>query len=161
MGISNPLGGGGNFEAYVPKITNQVVNNSTVMVNDNELVVALPTGSRIYRVQLDLIIANAAAVAGFKFQFTGPAGATWNGNCFMNSGSATTFTQISTISDVALPEVMAGGFTAGFGTGKLQFIGFVKLAAAVGNLQLQWAQNAADPTNTTMYKGSILSVSLV
>lgn len=142
---------------YVRRSAAQVVNNSTVLVNDNTLLSALPTaGTFGFR---SIIFYDASTTADIKFAFTIPAGATmeWGINGMATTGAAgvgdgTWLT--ATASGTAIP---VGG--SGVGTGmKAVMDGEITMGGTAGNLQLQWAQNTIDATNTSVHAGSRLEV---
>lgn len=130
------------------KTANQIVNNSTAFVNDTQLVVPIPTLSTTYA--FDLTIAYlASTTSDIKFQFTVPAGAAFS---FGGYGAATGIAAITGDAN------FAWGTTAAFGGSGFDMIttlhGTLVSAGTAGNLQLQWAQNALDASNTTVYSRS-------
>jgi len=142
------------FEALVPKIVAKVadetVNNSSAMQNDNELFIAV-AASKKYRL-LSRIIYNSNSTADMKFQFTYPVGltATYSLLC-VGSGLATwaVYEQYET----------GVGIVEGAGADRSIIInGTVAVGGTAGTLQLQWAQNTANLSNTVVKAGSYLEL---
>lgn len=130
------------------KTAAQVVNNSTALVNDTQLTVPLPTASTEYTIE-GFIHYNSSTTADFKFALVGPAGATAR---YGGSGVATTGT---TTGDGNFAVASTGGVLsyggAGVGTQMgISVYGGIQVGATTGSLTLQWAQNALDPTDTTV-----------
>lgn len=135
------------------------VNNSVVLVSDSVLVTALPTAGRF---QFDLtLFYDTAAAADIKIAFTWPAGATarWSGH-----GPATTVA--ASVGDGQWGSVIAsagaisyGG--SGVGTANTHMViirGSILMGGTAGNLQTQYAQATADPSNTIVRADSRLMV---
>lgn len=125
------------------KASNQVVNNSTVLVNDSDLF--FPIDANETRAFRFVIHAVSTAQANLKFAVSAPSGAT----CA-----------------VAVQSVSAGSGNTGCGiavsatgTGSdaiYEVTGSVVNGATAGTLQLQWAQNTGRAFNTTVYARSFV-----
>jgi hypothetical protein len=135
------------------------VNNSTTLVNDAVLLAALPTAGR-FNFSMCLFY-DSSTTADFKLAFTFPAGATarWGvhgGSTAVASGVGTGVYLTTTSSGTALT---LGGTGTGSGNVLMALVrGFILMGGTAGNLQLQWAQSAADPTDTIRRLGSSLEV---
>jgi hypothetical protein len=122
------------------------VNNSTVLVNDADFVVALPTAGTFAWRQISFY--DCVAAADFKCTYTFPAGTTqrWGVMALGNVGAANP-------GDVFVPTVTASGttvFIGGVGAGTVVwgvFEGEVTMGGTAGNMQFQYAQQVADPSN--------------
>lgn len=128
-----------------------LVNNSTVLVNDPLQVVALDTGRTYMWEAMEFY--DSAAAADIKFAFTTPTFSVmrWGGIGAATAG--TTDLQVSTA--IASGTAIAYGAT-GVGTTLMLVIqGFITTTAA-GNLQLQFAQQTADPSDTVLRNGCYL-----
>lgn len=130
------------------KTAAQVVNNSTALVNDIALAVALPAANTEYAIE-GFLNYNSSTTADFKFALTAPAGSTAR---YMGLGVVVGGT---TTGDGNYAVASTGGSLsfggAGVGTDMgLTISGGVVTAGTTGFLTLQWAQNALDPTNTTV-----------
>lgn len=134
------------------------INNSTVLVSDGVLLSPLPTAGRF---QFSFVVFYDGSAAGdFKVAFTWPVGATatWGAQGMATTGAASVgdgqFQALAT-SGTAVP-FGAGGV----GTPSLIIIGHgtINMGGTSGNLQMQYAQNTADPTNTIVRAGSRLQV---
>lgn len=139
----------------------QTVNNSTVLVNDAQLVINFPsvTGGATYLIE-GFISYTSNATADFKIGVAASPNIT--AIDFAPAGLATT--AAGTIGDLNAPVVSGG--TPAFG-GAVVAAGIVingrfNNSTGVGDaLQLQWAQNTADPSNTTVNTGSWLRITAI
>lgn len=147
-----------NMFAYVRKAATQTVNNSTALVNDTELFVALPT-TGVFGFSATLFY-SSSTTADFKIAFTNPAGSTarWGAVGLATAAVATTGDgQFAGIFAASGTPVAYGG--AGVGTSLTLLVeGDITMGGTAGNLQLQWAQNTLDPTNTDVMSRSRLEV---
>lgn len=137
--------------AYVRKTADETVNNSTALQNDDHLLVALPTAGT-FGFQMVLFY-DSSTTADFKAAFTMPAGATmlWGGvGPATTAGSSVGDGQFltTTVSGTAIPYGGAGTGTTN--TLMLVVNGEITMGGTSGNLQLQWAQNTLDATNTVV-----------
>jgi len=137
---------------YVKKTANEIVNNSTVLQNDDQLALAIEANTT-YKGKLRLIV-NSPTTADFKCKFTFPAGMTASIEGYEGSspGAASAVlvgpidqTVTAVFSTVAADQILIleGTFTNG---------------ANAGTLQLQWAQNAAVVGDTTVKANSELEL---
>lgn len=140
---------------YVRKAVDETVNNSTALQNDNELLAALPTAGT-FQFELNLLY-SATTVADIKFAFTWPAGATafWSA-IGLATGSAT-LTGDATFSTTTASgtSVAFGGIGAGTPV-PIRIFGEIVMGGTAGNLQLQWAQQNLEATNTVVHSSSNL-----
>lgn len=132
------------------------INNSTVLVADSTLTVNLAEANRTYRFG-GRIYFDGSTAGDFKMTLVFPAGTTlakWG----ILTADATTATSVSrTVVTVSGNTADVAG--AGVGTNTfVDFDGVIILGATTGNLQVQYAQRAADPTNLTVQSGSELWV---
>lgn len=149
---ANPLWAAVPTPTVAVKATNETVNNSDTMQNDDALVVAV-AASTTYAFW-GLIIYETGATPDIKVGFTVPTGAllNWNGLGGLVSTSAT----ISDVDSAAASEVFPGGATKGV----IHFSGAIAVDSTAGNLQIQWAQNTADVSDTIVYRHSFLAVAV-
>ena len=131
------------------KLADQTVNNSSVFVNDNTLVLPV-VASASYFWSLDLHF-TSGITPDFKFTFTVPSGASG-----VARGQAVDATPLVTIiaADVATTVVIPGA-AAGV---VVRAFGWLTTSTTAGNLQLQWAQNTANASNTIVLQGSALTL---
>lgn len=128
------------------------INNSAVLVNDATLVIPIEAaGDFVFGGE---IFYDSATAADFKMAFTWPgAPAQQWGGMGRNTATAT---------NIDAPVVTASGTSAAFGSMGVgtrtwvRFAGFIRNTGVAGNLQLQYAQQVADPTNLTVRAGSNL-----
>ena len=143
-------------EAYAPviirKTADEVVNNSDVLQNDDHLLLALAANEERL-IQFVLFVTAAGTTSDFKVAITVPAGADvmygfnlpqWN------PGDTAGVSQAATASGQALTLGTSNAIEP------VVLWCWVLNGANVGNLQLQWAQNTANATNTGLKKGSCL-----
>lgn len=131
-----------------------LVNNSTALVNDPLLVGAIDANAT-YQWEATIFY-DSSTTADIKFAFTTPTFTTMRWSIV---GLATT--AATNEGDVRIQTAAASGSSiqvGGIGVGTIitaKIEGFIATTAA-GNLQLQFAQQAADPTNTTIRQGSYM-----
>lgn len=130
------------------------INNSVALVNDPTLVTTLPGVTGIFRWR-DTIVYSSSQIADYKIAYTFPGTAWWGSTAGIAVGATGTTgdTQVAvtTVSGTSSPF---GG--AAVGTRTLVVLeGEVTLVGAGGTLQLQYAQQTLDATNTIpAYAGS-------
>lgn len=128
------------------KTANEVVNNSSVLQDDDHLLWTVEANS-IYQLTLNLTM-QSATTPDFKFTFTAPVGTTWTwGGTYYDTSSVL-------VSNGAFTEATTGaiGGTGAAVVDRFEYI--FTVGNTGGTLQLQWAQNAANATNTTVFGGS-------
>ena len=130
----------------IAKTANEVINNVGTLQNDDVLTFAIAASDSY------IFYANMLWVSGttpdIQFAITAPASAA----CFMG----VTDPQGST-STVVTPCGTTSGLVAGTGTNEVVILsGTVVNSTTSGNVTIQWAQNTATATNTTVYQGSSL-----
>jgi hypothetical protein len=141
----------------VAKTANQVVNNSTTLVNDLHLVAALPAANTYYHVAI-IARYTSSTTADIKFSLTLPAGATG----FIGGPGLTTAaagqTADADFEAVTIPAVRPYGGAGGATFTLVTLNATILTGANTGNCQLQWAQNALDATNTTIFAQSLMKI---
>ena len=133
-----------------------LVNNSTALVNDPLIVSSLDTGAT-YEWEATIYY-DSSTTADIKFAWTTP---TFSAMRWTVTGLATTAT--TNEGDVRIQTAAASGSSIQLGgigvatqvTAKIE--GYITTTAA-GNLQLQFAQQNLDATNTTIRNGTNLKV---
>jgi hypothetical protein len=128
----------------VRKAADETVNNSTTLQDDDEIVAALAANENVH-FQLHLRI-NSGTTPDLKIAFTVPSGATV---AFTAHPSGSTE---ATGSGTSLSLVALGANQA------LSIVGHVANGATPGNLQLQWAQNTSDVSDSKVLSDSYLIV---
>lgn len=145
---------------YKAKTANQIVNNSAAFINDTELFVPLPAANSWYNVDL-LVRYTSTTAADIKFTFTAPALATV---VMAGPGMVTTAAGQSSDADwegITAPAARPYGGAGGVTISAYKIHATVQTGANTGNLQLQWAQNTADPSNTTLFGFSTLKLEAI
>jgi hypothetical protein len=139
---------------YVRKSADQTVINSTVLVNDTELFVPMPTaGTFAWEA---MVFCASSDVADIKFALTWPAGVSAN---WGTTGLATTAT--GGTGDLTIDTEATSGNVNFHGGGSFNivvFYGDLTMGGTAGNLQMQFAQNTAEVSNTTVKARSRLRV---
>lgn len=132
------------------KTVNETVNNSAALQNDDALFVAV-VANAVYDVKLVLHY-TSGTTPDLKIGWTAPSGATmvWGGYLF-STASAFTATGNNAVGTV----VALGGLGADVSA---VFDGTVVTSTTAGTLQLQWAQNTANASDSTVYAGSFLEL---
>ena len=138
------------------------INNSTVLFSDTVLFAALPTAGRF---QFELVLFyDSSTTADLKVAFTIPAAAVirWGGvgpSTTVSGGVGTAQFSVAIGSGTTITYGGSGVGTAN--TVALIAKGNVLMGGTAGNLQLQYAQQVADPTDTVVLAHSRLHVGRV
>lgn len=137
----------------IPKTANEGVLNSAVLQNDDHLLYAL-AASEVWAFEIVLeIIQGASALPNFKYAITVPALATLAyGGTYEIPAAASATDQATAVAGTAMPVDVDDSEV------KIIVIhAIVVNGANAGNMQLQWAQNAATAgITTTVTTGSYL-----
>jgi hypothetical protein len=136
--------------AKIIKSVDQTVNNSSTLVNDDELTVALSANKR-YMIWMNVFFVSSNT-PDFKCSLTLPSGTTQKviSNDLHGFSTSEGFTD-----DPTTTTVQSLTITAEF---SLIFQGYVLTSGTAGNLTLQWAQASADASDTDVKAGSSLIV---
>lgn len=127
------------------KASDETVNGSAALQNDDELFVAL-AASTTYKIVLDLVW-NSGTTPDFKFDWAVPSGATGLYTVTATSSAALFLGSLS---------FAGGGNLDGTGSDLFsQFEGELVTTDA-GTLQFRWAQNTSTGSNTIVRAGSLL-----
>jgi hypothetical protein len=135
--------------AYLPgtpkvKTADEIVNNSAVLQNDDDLFFAVAANG-IWVVILCLK-AKSPTLTTLKIAFTIPAAASMIDTCLPPQYHAFIAGNDATV---------AAALSAMAATSKYIYLAYLYIGGAnAGTIQLQWAQNAATAENTTLEKGS-------
>lgn len=148
------------LDLWVPrptyKTTDEIVNNSTTLQDDNELIFPL-LANEVWWVHGKMFVSGNIS-GDFKFAVTGPAGAT----CEMIAtgppvgGAAPPVTRQQLLGFQALGTSVTAGAIGAAERALIEFEGAVFVSATAGNLTVQWAQNAVNANDTTVRKGSVI-----
>lgn len=143
--------------SYIRKAPDETIGNSTVLQDDDNLLVALPaTGT--FQFELNIFYASTT-VADIKFAFTFPVLAICS---WAAIGLATAATTSAGDGNFGMQNTSGTAISYG-GIGAvnplpIQFFGDIIMGGTAGNLVLQWAKANAEATNTTVFMGSNLKV---
>jgi hypothetical protein len=134
------------------KSIDETVNNSATLQNDDALVLAV-NSTATYEVS-GIIRYNSGTTPDIKFAWTAPASATFFWECIgLDTGA-------SGVTGTVSRQALAIGDTVGIGgTGNdlaASIKGILTVASTAGNLQLQWAQNTANASNTIVRANSYI-----
>lgn len=152
MAITNPLL---NEPTVVLKATDEVVNNSDALQNDDELLYAMAANTR-YEITLYIYNQSATTTPKMKGGFTVPAG------CLVAGVQWYTTTGVAGgIGNISATSLAAPWYCA---TSKacyliVQFL--LQNKAAAGNFQFQWAQNVATIEDTKVMADSLLIIRIL
>lgn len=143
--------------AYVPiagpptvvKTADETINNSAALQNDNELLIDVAANA-YYEGEI-YIFFTAAVAAGFKADFTAPAGATMRVSSFLvTTGGSVTFAATNALGSVS--GIVSAGAAAPYQNK------FMLTTTNAGTLQFRWAQNTANVSDCTVHHGSWLKL---
>ena len=147
-----------NFLAMYPhlivrKTSDETVTSSTVLQDDNQLILPL-LANEIWKFEFNLIY-SADAAGDIQISFTFPAAGRIDASVFWNtSGSAADIIKWSGTTTPATAQNLQGlGSTIRL---SLPIQGIFTNSSTAGNLTLQWAQTASSATATTVYTNSTL-----
>lgn len=134
------------------KTSAQTVNNSTTLVNDTQLLIAVPANTNC--IFTSRFLYTSGTTPDIKFGFTYPVGTTGSYTLYgiASGGSALnafhqTETSVSALEGgTAVACTMVGSFSIG---------------ANAGVVQLQWAQNTQTASNTQVLAGSFIRLDQV
>jgi hypothetical protein len=133
----------------VTKTADEIVNNSSVLQNDDHLVLAVEA-NQSYIMLLFTRGTSVTATPDLKIGWSVPAGTSMSWNSINNLGTAAT-----------AEETEASALTQNIGAGQQKGMvsaGVVIVGGTAGNIQLQWAQATATAENTTMRQGSWMAL---
>lgn len=138
---------------FARKTLDETVNNSAVMQNDDALFVSVAANTT-YKFELNLRI-TTNTTADFKSTFTFPTGLTMQYSApVITAGASAMFPFSLSQTDTVAIEGNASAFTA-------VYEGLVVVSSTAGTLQVQWAQNTANLSNTVVSAGSYLLLTKV
>lgn len=137
---------------YVRKTSDETVNNSSTLQDDDELLLAM-VASATYQLYLRLII-NSGTTPDFKAKFTVPASATGNLHCWTGSTPDTAASVLQGPFDLTT----AAAFSGVAGDQVVIIEGLIFTSATPGNLVLQWAQNVATGSDTKVKTNSFMTL---
>ena len=139
------------FWTFVRKTADEIVNNSTTLQNDDALLAAL-AANEVVAFQCAIHL-TSGVTPDIKVAFTVPSGATLRWGMVGNADPSINQTSVGASGTGILAQ------TAGVALpGHILLSGTVVNGANAGNLQLQWAQNTADASDTTVLANSWLLV---
>jgi len=132
----------------VIKSSDQTVNNSTTLVNDDTLVWAL-AANKNYRLWAHAFI-DTHVSSDFKWTFTGPTDCEIHLTVNRNYAAGASYdwhglNVLGTNVSMGTPTDTASNW---------YWFGTIMNSSNAGNLQLQWAQNVAQSFDTKMHNGS-------
>lgn len=138
----------GNTFARVVKKVDQTVNNSNVLVNDNELVIALQA-NKIYSF-FSFVYLTSTTVADWKHNWILPAGA--SGNMTAGPWASNAAQVASIIESIGISVVNTADIEC------IMTLGRVIVGGTAGSIQYQFSQNNPVVFDTKCLQGSSLVV---
>jgi len=144
----------------IRKGADETVNNSNTLQDDDDLHFAVAANS-VYLIDLTMWLTSPNNTADWKMKFTGPSGFTMLWAPEGNSTGQPIFGGTATTG--VPPTVNTESTTLSFGHNAsggpacaIHVRGWVETSASSGTLQVQWAQNTADASNSKVLKNSTL-----
>lgn len=136
------------------KTSDETVNNSTTLQNDDDLAVTGLVAGKIYRVHAVIIMHNAVSAANFKAFFT-PTGGAATGRLMWTFYDG--FTAVHVVKQSTSFSAGVALDTGGTSVNLLVVDGVFLSSTATG-LKFQWAQNVATVGDTVVEQDSILQL---
>jgi hypothetical protein len=150
------------LSAYVVKTADETVTSSATVQDDDELFMTLGVANAVYEMTAGIIYGASAAAGtnGFKYTFTGPAGAVmnWVPHVKIDTDGTNAATSIWQTSLSLTQTVSAGGAGAVGTTMTAAPKGILTVGATTGTLKLRWSQATSNATGTKVYAGSYLAL---
>ncbi|MGH6691132.1 MAG: hypothetical protein ACREF4_10715 [Gammaproteobacteria bacterium] len=143
------------------KAANQIVNNSTTLVNDTALVVPV-VANGVYSWQA-LVKWASGTTPDFKMDLALPASANHDsiGHSYFRDGAAAAGADSRMFSGAEVLAIPGAG-TSWSTQGRLTLCtGYITVAGTAGNAQIRWAQNAANASDTTVFANSWMRLSRI
>ena len=138
---------------YVIKGSDEIVNNSTTLQNDDALVSPTLPANSVW--EFELVLHNrSSTVADFKHAVIMPSGATLVAAVLFYSSAAAL-----THATYAGASLTSGGL--GAVTIDLSVKGILRISSTAGTAQVQWAQNALEVSDTTVYAESYMKLARI
>lgn len=139
---------------YAYKTGTETVNNTATLQNDDDLFLTVAASTR-YDFEL-FIVYNSGTTPDLKLGWTLPTGAT---NRYMYQFFDGT-NWVAAAGGTAVPTagVALGGFGADL---PARFKGTLNISTTAGTMQIQWAQNTANASNTSILSGSELKLTKI
>lgn len=134
---------------YARKGSNTTVNNSTVLVNATDLAFAV-AASEVWEFEF-YIIGSSGGTPDFDFALTGPAAPTYIGYAITGPAAPSA----SVIAEAFGTEIMGTGLGAGT-KGVYWIQGTLRNGANAGTVQLQFAQNTMNASDSIVYAESFV-----
>lgn len=136
------------FPLFARKTADETVNNSATLQNDNHLFLSV-AASTTYELT-GLLVYTSGATPDFKFGWTFPSGLTMRYTVLATvGGTFGTYGQVQT----AVPAIDGAGSEL-----TVPIMGIVIVSSTAGTLQLQWAQNTANASDTKLHTNSYISL---
>ena len=127
----------------VTKTSDETVNNSDALQADDELVLAVLANETLYFEYR--LVWHGDGVPDLKTGFTYPSGTTIRWEALTPGAAPLTETDVKTRSG------------AGVGVDQMDHMrGIIQVGGTAGNVQLTWAQNVADMSDTVVLAGSMI-----
>lgn len=139
-------------DGHVRKTADETVNNSTTLQNDDHLFFPIEAGERWFA-EAVLKLEGSSENADFQFDWTGPAGASFAWERYINQASflgVTTGNNPNALSSSALTIGSRNGVQA------IVLAGWFTAAGTAGTIRLRWAQNTATVENSKVLTDSFL-----
>lgn len=138
---------------FARKTSDETVNNSTTLQDDNELFVSV-AANQVYKLHL-MVGYSSGTTPDFKINFSLPSGATMPRSSFITGGTGAAV-QHGTFTGASVVGIDGQGSDA-----SLQIWGTVVMGSTAGTVTLQWAQNTLNASDTIVRSGSTLELRLV
>lgn len=143
---------------YIAKTSSEIVNNSNTLQNDNELFIALAVG--VYRIEAFIHFTTNTA-ADFRCAWTTTGTMTSIGRSVLGGGTSMTAVTDSTVRNQGLAIGTANDVTGNTTASNVVREDLLIDVTVAGTLQLQWAQQTANASDTTVTTASRMFITEV
>jgi len=151
-GFTVPAGGGGTGLTTAYKPDDEVVNNSKTLQDDDDLVFSI-AASEIWYFEF-FLNSLSGTTPKIKYALILPSGATLRACVYSINPSGAQALQL--LASASAVNIAGAGVTDGTHNVLTRIYGYVLNSTTAGTVQLQWAQNTADASDTTVKAGSYL-----
>lgn len=142
----------------IRKPTDETINNVAVDQADDALTIAVAANGGTFQFRIQFFYSTSTA-ADLRCRLNAPAGTVGRIGVNGIAGAGATDVSATSVTIESGTDLVVGGLGVGTANALMAVLaGEVTIGANAGSLTFNWAQNAADPTNTVVYARSLFQV---